>query len=104
MAAVTHVCTIDYVAKMLGEDAELLEAIIYNDDNLTYGNIVSVQIGRDDYITALTDEGIDELRDMLASARVSVEAWHSFLEDFVSEPDILARVNNQPLRQKSGAY
>ena len=34
MAAVTHVCSIDYVAKMLGEDAELLEAIISNDDNL----------------------------------------------------------------------
>ncbi|WP_044008830.1 hypothetical protein [Leisingera methylohalidivorans] len=39
----------------------------------------------------VTDEGIDELRDMLASARVSVEAWHSFLEDFVAEPDIIAR-------------
>lgn len=35
MAAVTHVCTIEYVAKMLSEDAEFLEAIIYNDDNLT---------------------------------------------------------------------
>jgi len=42
MAAVTHVCTIDYVAKMLGEDVELLEAIISNDANLTYGNIISV--------------------------------------------------------------
>ena len=33
MATVTHVCTIDCVAKMLGEDPELLEAIVYNDDN-----------------------------------------------------------------------
>ena len=40
MAAVTHVCTINHVAKMLGEDVVLLEAIICNDDNLTYGNIV----------------------------------------------------------------
>ncbi|WP_246059218.1 hypothetical protein [Shimia litoralis] len=30
MAAVTHVCTIDDVAKMVGEDVELLEAIAYN--------------------------------------------------------------------------
>ena len=29
MAAVTHVCTLDYVAKMLDEDPELLEAIVY---------------------------------------------------------------------------
>jgi hypothetical protein len=55
-----------------------------NDDNLSYGNIVSVHVGPDDYITALTDDGIDELRDMLASARVSLEEWHSFLEDFVA--------------------
>ena len=37
MATVTHVCTIEYVAKMLGEDLEMLEAIIENDDNLSYG-------------------------------------------------------------------
>jgi len=35
---------------------------------------------------------------MLASARVSVEKWHSFLEDFVAEPDIIARVKDKPLR------
>jgi hypothetical protein len=35
---------------------------------------------------------------MLASARVSVEEWHSFLDDFVAEPDIIARVKDQPLR------
>jgi hypothetical protein len=63
MAAVTYVCSIDYVAKMLGEDAELLEAITYNDDNLTYGNIVSVYVGLDEIITALTDDGIEELRE-----------------------------------------
>ena len=37
MAAVTHVFTIDYVAKLLGEDVGLLKAITCNDDNLTYG-------------------------------------------------------------------
>ena len=86
------------MATHLGEDPELLEAIVSNDDNLTYGNIVSVHVGHDDYITALTDDGIDEIRDMLASARVSVEEWRSFLEDFVAEPDIIARVKDQPLR------
>jgi len=98
MAATTYVCSIAHVASRLGEDPELLEAIVSNDDNLTYGNIVSVHVGRDDYITALTDDGIEELRDMLASARVSVEEWNSFLQDFVGEPDIIARAKNQPLR------
>jgi len=98
MAATTYVCSIVHVASRLGEDPELLEAIVSNDDNLSYGNIVSVHTGPDEYITALTDDGIDELRDMLESARVSVEEWQSFLEDFVAEPDIIARVKNQPLR------
>lgn len=76
MAAVTHVCTIEYVAKMLGEDAELLEAIIYNDDNLTYGNIVSVYVGPDETVTALTDDGIEELTDMISAARITTKTWH----------------------------
>lgn len=92
MAATTYVCSIAHVATRLGEDPELLEAIV------SYGNIVSVHVGHDDCITALTDDGIEELRDMLASARVSIEEWHSFFEDFVAEPDIIARVKDQPLR------
>ncbi len=28
MATVTHVCTLDHIVKMLGEDPELLEAIV----------------------------------------------------------------------------
>ena len=98
MSATTYVCSIAHVATRLGEDPELLAAIVSNDDNLTYGNIVSVHVGHGDYITALTDDGIDEIRDMLASARVSVEEWQNFLENFVAEPDIIARVKDQPLR------
>lgn len=91
MAGVTHVCTIDYVAKVLDEDLELLEAIVYNDDNLSYGSIVSVYTGPDDTITALTDEGIDELKDMLSNARSTTETWHAFLDDFVDDTDLVAR-------------
>lgn len=34
MAAITHVCSLEYVAKMMDEDLALLEAIVWNDDNL----------------------------------------------------------------------
>ncbi|MGO4910702.1 hypothetical protein ACEN2J_20745 [Pseudorhodobacter sp. W20_MBD10_FR17] len=98
MAAVTHVCSIDYVAKMLGEDAELLEAIIYNDDNLTYGNIVSVYVGPDETITALTDDGIEELTDMIRAARITNKTWHEFLDDFVDDTDLAARIKAKSLR------
>ncbi|MDA3889129.1 MAG: hypothetical protein PF443_10105 [Allgaiera sp.] len=75
LAAITPVCTIEYVAKMLSEDPELLEAIIANDDNLSYSNIVSDYPGPDKTITAITDDGIEELSDMLADARRSAENW-----------------------------
>lgn len=35
---------------------------------------------------------------MLTNARVSIKEWHSFLDDFVDEPDIIERVKKQPLR------
>lgn len=92
MAAVPHVCSIDYVAKVLGEDAELLEAIIYNDDNLTYGSIVSVYVGPDETVTALTDNGIEELADMIRAARNTARTWHKFLDDFVDDTDRVARI------------
>jgi hypothetical protein len=92
MAAVTHVCTIDYVAKMLGEDVELLEAIISNDDNLTYGNIVSVYLGPDETISALTDNGLEELTDMIRAARINTKTWHEFLEDFVDDAALVTRI------------
>ena len=97
MATVTHVTTIDHVAKMLGEDQELLEAIVYNDDNMTCGNIVSVYTGTDEAITTLTDDGIREIIDMLADARRSTKDWHDVLRDFATDPAIIAPVKDQPL-------
>jgi len=92
MAAVTHVCTIAHVAEMLGEDQDLLEAIVCNDDNLTYGSIISVYTGQEESITALTDDGIEELADMIRAARLTTQTWHEFLDDFVDDPDLVARI------------
>ena len=92
MAAITHVRTIDYVAKMLDEDVELLEAIISNDDNLTYGNIVSVYASPDETLTALTDDGVEELRDMFQAARINTKTWHTFLDDFVDDADLVTQI------------
>ena len=92
MATVTHVFTIDYVAKMLGEDPELLEAIVSNDDNLTYGDIISVYTSSEEAITALTDRGTEARRDMLRAARMTPETWHEFLDDFVHDAELVARI------------
>jgi hypothetical protein len=98
MAVVTYVRTLAYVATMLGEDVELLEAIVSNDDNLTYGTIISVYIGPNEAIAALTDHGVEELTDMLSEARLTTKTWHQFLDDFVDDPELAARFKSQPSR------
>ncbi|WP_256327034.1 hypothetical protein, partial [Roseicitreum antarcticum] len=91
-------CTLDYVAKMIGEDLELLEAIVWNDDNLTYGSIISVYTGPEETITALSDYGVEELTDMLRDARRTTDSWHEFLDDFVHDKELIARIRAKPPR------
>ena len=79
-------------AEILDEDVDLLREIISNDDNLTYGNIISVVTGDDESTSALTDDGVDELRQMLSDARRSAETWQEFLDCFVLDEEIAARV------------
>ena len=64
MATVTHVYMLNYVADILGEHPDLIDAIVSNDDNLSYGSLITVSLGPDDYRTAITRDGIDELRDL----------------------------------------
>lgn len=92
MPKVTQLYALERVAPMLGEDLEMLGAIVSNDDNLSYGNIISVDTATDENTKQITAHGIEELRDMLSDARQSSEHWHGFLEDFVNDPDVIARV------------
>ncbi|WP_208179209.1 MULTISPECIES: hypothetical protein [Sinorhizobium] len=92
MATITYVRTLKYVAEILGEDPELLRAIVSNDDNLTYGSIISVYNGDDESVTALTDDGMEELEQMLSYARRSPQEWNDFLDSFVDDEELIARV------------
>ena len=95
MATITYVRTLEYAASILEEDVELLEAIVSNDDNLSYGAIISVYTGPDQAIAALTDPGVLELADMLREARRSTKTWHEFLDDFVDDPELAAHLKSQ---------
>ena len=100
MAAITYVFTLSHVAEMLGEDLELLQAIVSNSDNLTYGSIISVIEGDDASVTALTDDGIDELTRMLSEARRSPATWAEFLDDLeiLADPDAIVRIKAKSTR------
>jgi len=92
MATVTYVRTIKFVAEVLEEDPELLQAIVSNDDNLSYGNIITVYTGDDESVTALTDDGMEELEQMLSHARRSPDEWNDFLDSFVDDKQLVARI------------
>jgi len=92
MPKIAQLYALERVAQMLGEDLEMLEAIASNDDNLSYGNIISVETATEENTKLITAHGIEELRDMLSSARRSSEDWRNFLDDFVNDPDVIARV------------
>lgn len=98
MATVTYVRTIKFVAEILEEDLELLQAIISNDDNLSYGNIISVYTGDDESVTALTDDGMDELEQMLKDARRSPQEWNDFLDSFVDDKELVDRIKAKSTR------
>jgi hypothetical protein len=92
MATVTYVRTIKFVAQVLEEDPELLQAIVSNDDNLSYGNIITVYTGDDESVTALTDDGMEELEQMLSHARRSPDEWNDFLDSFVDDRELIVRI------------
>jgi hypothetical protein len=56
-----------------------------------YGNIVSVYLGPDETISALTDNGLEELTDMIRAARINTKTWHEFLKDFVDDAALVTR-------------
>ncbi|MGY5795456.1 hypothetical protein ACXHXM_35580 len=52
---------------------------------------ISVYNGEDESITALTDDGMEELEQMLSSARRSTDEWNDFLDCFVDDEELVAR-------------
>ena len=98
MPAVTQSYTINEAARILGADTEMLEAIVSTDENLSYGNIINVHTRQDKAITAITDQGIEELREMIRDARSSPQEWQNFLVNFASNPQTIAHINDKGLR------
>ncbi|WP_018000571.1 hypothetical protein [Paracoccus sp. N5] len=45
------------------------------------------------YPHCLTDDGIDKLKDMLRDARIAIETWHGFHNDFVDDQKICIKAH-----------
>ncbi len=98
MATVRHVFTLDYVADILGEHPDLIDAIVSNDDNLSYGSIITVSAGPDDIQIAITRNAIGELRDLIADLRRSPEEWDAFLHSVIDDPQTIENIKGHKPR------
>lgn len=94
----TYICTIDYVAKRIGENLELLEEIAANSDNIEYGEMIDVVTGPDEAIIALTNRGVENLQEFIADVRTSQGGMRQFLSKQNCDPAMIGRILADELR------
>jgi hypothetical protein len=92
MARTTHVCTIDHVATLIGENLELLREVASNSDNIDYGEMIHVQDGTEEGIITFTERGIESMRKFLADVRTWSGGMRQFLIEQRCEPDVIERI------------
>jgi len=92
MARVTHLLSLDEVARRIGENRELIEIVSANSDNIDYGEMIWVDNGTEEGIKAFTDRGIECLQELIADIRTWEGGVREFLRDEQCEPDVIERI------------
>ena len=65
MARSRIIYTLKEVAEMIGENLELIEEVTANSDNISEGELLYVRDGSEDGTKGLTENGVDELQNLL---------------------------------------
>lgn len=92
MARSRFIYTLKEVAGMIGENLELIEEVTANSDNITEGELVYVRDGSEDGTKGLTEDGIDDLQNLLADIRTWDGGIRQFLIDEQCDPEMIERV------------
>ncbi|WP_210878718.1 hypothetical protein [Roseovarius autotrophicus] len=92
MARITHVHTIDEVARRIGENLELIEVVSANSDNIDYGEMIWVDDGTEEGIKTFTDRGIECLQELLADIRTWDGGIREFLRDEQCDPEVIESI------------
>ena len=92
MARTTQTYAIEYVAKQIGENLELLKEIASNSDNIDYGEITNVVTGPNKAIIAFTSRGIENLQEFLADVRTQHDGMQQFLINENCRPEVIKRI------------
>ena len=66
MARSRIIYTLKEVAGMIGENLELIEEVTANSDNISEGELLYVRDGSEHGTKGLTENGVDELQNLLA--------------------------------------
>ncbi|NHT77034.1 hypothetical protein [Ferranicluibacter rubi] len=92
MARSRFIYTLKEVARVIGENLELIEEITANSDNIAEGELVYVRDGSEDGTKGLTENGIDDLQALLADIRTWDGGIRQFLVDEQCDPEMIERV------------
>lgn len=92
MARSRFIYTLKEVARMIGENLELIEEITANSDNIAEGELVYVRDGSEDGTKGLTENGIDDLQALLADIRTWDGGTRQFLVDEQCDAQMIERV------------
>lgn len=92
MARSRFIYMLKEVARMIGENLELIEEITANSDNIAEGELVYVRDGSKDGTKGLTENGIDDLQSLLADIRTWDGGIRRFLIDEQCDPEMIDRV------------
>lgn len=92
MARSRIIYTLKEVAEMIGENLELIEEVTANSDNISEGELLYVRDGSEHGTKGLTENGVDELQNLLADIRTWDGGICQFLVDEQCDPDVVERV------------
>ncbi|WP_026616910.1 hypothetical protein [Ensifer aridi] len=99
MARSRIIYTLKEVAEMIGENLELIEEVTANSDNISEGELLYVCDGSEYGTKGLTENGVDELQDLLADIRTWDGGIRQFLIDEQCDPEMIKRVLGDELKR-----
>jgi len=99
MARSRFIYTLKEVAAMIGENLELIEEVTANSDNIAEGELVYIRDGSEDGTRGLTENGIDDLQNLLADIRTWDGGIRQFLTDEQCDPEMIDRVMVDEVRR-----
>jgi len=99
MARSRIIYTLKEVASMVGENLELIEEVTANSDNIAEGELVYVRDGSEDGTKGLTEDGIDDLRSLLADIRTWDGGIRQFLVDEQCDLEMIERVMTDEMKR-----